>query len=103
MCRFLIAGLPVLALLAGCGGLGAPAGGAAAAPAARPAAVPEGKPPAGMVRIPGGTFMMGTDESPFPYETPAHEVTVDPFYIDVTEVTNAQFARFVAATHYVTS
>ena len=37
-----------------------------------------------------------------PREKPAHQVTVDGFYIDVTEVTNAQFKAFVEATNYVT-
>jgi sulfatase modifying factor 1 len=64
----------------------------------------------GMVRLPGGTFTMGHDGSfdtpygrkEFPEEQPAHRVTVGPFWIDETEVTNAQFAQFVAATGYVT-
>jgi formylglycine-generating enzyme required for sulfatase activity len=57
--------------------------------------------PAGMVRIPGGTFWMGRDDGP-PDERPAHEVTVKPFFMDTTEVTNAQFAEFVKATGYKT-
>jgi len=64
----------------------------------------------GMVRLAGGTFTMGHDggfETPygrkeFPEEQPAHRVTVGPFWIDETEVTNAQFARFVEATGYLT-
>lgn len=55
-----------------------------------------------MVRIPGGTFVMGTDHTPWPFEGPAHPVTVDPFFIDAYEVTNAQFAQFVKATGYQT-
>jgi len=54
----------------------------------------------GMVLIPGGTFLMGNDE--YPDSRPIHEVTVSSFYIDRTEVTNAQFARFVAETGYKT-
>ncbi|HEU4754201.1 MAG TPA: SUMF1/EgtB/PvdO family nonheme iron enzyme, partial [Armatimonadota bacterium] len=65
------------------------------APAAAPA------PPPGMVRIPGGTFRMGTD-SGFASEGPAHAVSLRPFFIDRHEVTNAEFARFVAATGYRT-
>jgi sulfatase modifying factor 1 len=38
-----------------------------------------------------------------PDEQPAHRVRVDGFWIDETEVTNAQFARFVEATGYVTT
>lgn len=53
-----------------------------------------------MVYIPGGTYLMGSDE--FPDTRPVHKVTVDGFWIDVHEVTNAQFARFVAATGYQT-
>lgn len=54
----------------------------------------------GMVLIPGGTFLMGNDE--FPDSRPIHEVFVSPFYMDRTEVTNAQFARFVEETGYKT-
>ena len=61
-------------------------------------------PPAGMVRIPGGTFQMGTDdELGWADEKPAHRVRVDSFWIDETTVTNAQFRRFVEATGYVTT
>jgi formylglycine-generating enzyme required for sulfatase activity len=56
---------------------------------------------AGMVWIAGGSFTMGS-EAERPEEGPAHEVTVGGFWIDRHEVTNAQFARFVAATGYVT-
>ncbi len=60
------------------------------------------KPP-GMVWIPGGEFAMGTDEEEaYPAERPAHRVQVDGFWMDQTEVTNDQFAAFVAATKYVT-
>ena len=57
-----------------------------------------------MVRIPGGDFSMGTDATVFTAdgEGPTREVTVKPFYMDVYEVTNAEFARFVEATDYVT-
>ena len=54
-----------------------------------------------MVWIAGGTFTMGADEER-PEERAAHEVSVGGFWIDRHEVTNAQFARFVAATGYVT-
>jgi formylglycine-generating enzyme required for sulfatase activity len=54
-----------------------------------------------MVRIPGGTFTMGTDEG-FPFEGPAHRVTLKPFLLDRTEVTVAEFARFVRAARYKT-
>ena len=61
------------------------------------------KPPAkDMVWIPGGTFMMGSNDH-YPEEAPAHPVTVDGFWMDQYTVTNAQFSRFVEDTDYVTS
>lgn len=56
----------------------------------------------GMARVPGGMFRMGSD-SAYPEEAPAHRVEVDPFWIDRHLVTNAEFARFVAATGHVTT
>ncbi len=61
-----------------------------------------GPTPPGMRWIPGGTFQMGTDDPKFPDEAPPHAVTLDGFWIDETEVTNAQFREFVDATGYVT-
>jgi len=55
----------------------------------------------GMERIAAGSFMMGSDLH-YPEEAPAHRITVDEFFIDRYAVTNAEFARFVAATGYVT-
>jgi len=58
----------------------------------------------GMVFIKGSSFMMGGDnEQASPDEYPKHKVTVKDFWIDETEVTNAQFAKFVEATGYVTT
>ena len=54
-----------------------------------------------MVFIEGGKFLMGTNAG-LPYEGPAHEVTVEPFWMDAHEVTVAEFARFVESTGYVT-
>lgn len=54
-----------------------------------------------MVWLPGGRFTMGSDEF-YPDERPAHETSVEPFWIDRTPVTNEDFARFVADTGYVT-
>jgi formylglycine-generating enzyme len=60
--------------------------------------------PPGMVWIPGGDFLMGTDsELGWPDEKPAHPVRVDGFWMDAHEVTNAQFRKFVEATGYVTT
>jgi serine/threonine-protein kinase len=55
---------------------------------------PGGGVPVGMISVPGGEFMMGRDDGN-DYEKPAHLVTVDPFFIDKTEVTNAEYAEFV--------
>ncbi len=54
-----------------------------------------------MVWVPGGTFTMG-EEPRYPEEGPPREVTVAGFWMDAHEVTNDQFAAFVAATGYVT-
>jgi sulfatase modifying factor 1 len=55
----------------------------------------------GMIAIPGSTFAMGSDRF-YPEEAPVRQVRVDPFWIDATPVTNAEFAAFVAATGHVT-
>lgn len=56
-----------------------------------------------MVWIPGGTFIMGTDEKDaYDHERPAHQVRVDGFWMDDAEVTNEAFAHFAEATGYVT-
>lgn len=55
--------------------------------------------------LPGGTFTMGDqhgDGLAADGETPVHQVTLSPFSIDVTSVTNADYARFVDATGYRT-
>jgi formylglycine-generating enzyme len=58
----------------------------------------------GMRPIPGGIFVMGSDEEfAWPEERPAHKVRISRFHLDETEVTNASFAEFVKATGYVTS
>ncbi|MBC7922671.1 MAG: formylglycine-generating enzyme family protein [Ferruginibacter sp.] len=65
---------------------------------------PGSGPTAGMVWIPGGTFGMGADsDQARPDEYPKHAVTVDGFWMDAHEVTNAQFREFVAATGYLTT
>ena len=68
--------------------------------------------PDGMVWIPGGEFSMGAQDPREMSDTigmqatrdsrPIHRVYVDGFWMDKTEVTNAQFAAFVQATGYVT-
>lgn len=54
----------------------------------------------GMVYVPGGRFVMG--DTYYPEERPLREVEVEGFWMDRTEVTNAEFASFVTATGYVT-
>ncbi len=54
----------------------------------------------GMKWIPGGSFEMGTND--FVDAKPIHQVKVNGFLMDEHEVTNAQFAKFVAATNYIT-
>ena len=62
---------------------------------------PVESPHPGMVFVPAGNFTMGAD-STFPEEGPASPQSVAGFWMDRTEVTNAQFASFVAATGYRT-
>ncbi len=56
----------------------------------------------GMVYIPGGLFVMGSNEGNAD-ETPVHDVTVAPVWMDKTEVTNEQFSKFVEMTGYITA
>lgn len=64
---------------------------------------PSGETPPGMIWIDGGEFDMGsTFRLARADERPIHRVRVDDFWIDETEVTNAQFSEFVEATGYVT-
>lgn len=57
-----------------------------------------------MVFIPAGEFLMGAnDKEGREDEYPQHSVSLNSFWIDVTEVTNASFAKFVAATGYLTT
>jgi serine/threonine-protein kinase len=60
-----------------------------------------------MVYVPAGSFLMGSDSevdpAAGPNEQPPHEISLDAFWLDQTEVTNAMFGRFVANTGYVTT
>jgi sulfatase modifying factor 1 len=67
--------------------------------------------PPGMVWIPGGEFSMGSEDprgmtaggrESMSDARPIHRVYVDGFWMDRTDVTNAEFARFVRATGYIT-
>jgi formylglycine-generating enzyme required for sulfatase activity len=53
--------------------------------------------PPGMVLIPGGSYMMG-HASGQGISTPAHPVTLPPFFMDTHEVSNHQYAEFCKAT-----
>ena len=55
----------------------------------------------GFVDIPGGGFVNGA-HAVYPEEGPPQQVFVSPFRLQAHEVTNSQFAEFVAATGYVT-
>ena len=67
----------------------------------------------GMIKIEGGEFSMGGNNQaanaslpgtqPRPDEFPNHNLSIDGFWIDETEVTNSQFEKFVKATGYVTT
>ncbi len=61
-----------------------------------------GTPDAGMQWIAPGRFAMGSEQFR-PEEAPVRETFVDGFWIDAHDVTNAQFAKFVAETGYVTT
>jgi sulfatase modifying factor 1 len=69
------------------------------------------KSPTGMVWITGGEFSMGAQDPPemnmvgmqaTTDSRPIHRVYVDGFFMDKSDVTNAQFAGFVKATGYIT-
>ena len=56
-----------------------------------------------MAYVPGGEFLLGRDGEDIPEkenEKPAHPVSVAPFFIDLTEVTNEQYQKFVEAKGY---
>lgn len=62
-------------------------------------------PPEGMLWIPSGSFTQGAvpqDQMAMNHEKPQHSVTVDGFFMDITEVTNTEFSKFVQETGYVT-
>ncbi len=82
-------------MLAGCAGQGAPADVASRG-------APDGM---RQWRVPAGAFAMGSawlDPLRFGWEKPRRRVILDAFWIDQTEVSNEQFARFVSASGYVT-
>jgi serine/threonine-protein kinase len=66
-------------------------------PTPTPTTLPKAKPD--LVPIDSGTFQMGRKNGPAE-ETPAHLVTVQPFFMDRTEVTNKEYADFVRETNH---
>lgn len=93
-------------------------GGAEQARTDKPSETPKTEPrpvPEGLVLIEGGSFMMGRNLTEaeknfevsasgrrfkiFSYDYPAHAMNVPTFYLDKTEVSNAQYAEFVQATN----
>ena len=58
----------------------------------------------GMVFIEGGKFLMGGDnDEARSDEYPKHSVEISSFWMDETEVTNAQFKKFIDETGYITT
>ena len=53
----------------------------------------------GMVWVPGGTFLMGSNDGGID-EKPEHKVTVNGFYMDTTEVTQAEYERVMGVRHW---
>ncbi len=101
----------MVAILMACFGANATSPMQAADAVPKAAATTESAAPAGMVRIPGGEFRMGTEDprdkacggrESMADARPIHPVRVDAFWMDATEVTNAEYRKFVDATHYVT-
>ncbi|HEY7482502.1 MAG TPA: ergothioneine biosynthesis protein EgtB [Gemmatimonadales bacterium] len=67
-----------------------------------PSATAGWAPPSEMVRFPGGTIEIGTDDRSEAYdnERPPHRVEVPPFFIDAHPVTNGDYLRFMKAGGY---
>lgn len=75
------------------------------APAETPTPAPTPEAPEGMVYVPTGAFQMGTNDTGGIVpgdQSPQHEVTIPAFFIDKTEVTNAQYKKYCDATKYPT-
>ena len=87
--------LPIALLLAGCSADDKQEVARTSGPAC------EGIAEAEMIWVEGGSFTLGENPK-YREEGPPREVSVDGFWISQTEVTNAQFAKFVAETGYVT-
>ena len=74
--------------------------------APRRTALPRGRrlaDPGFMARFPGGTVRLGMTDPAWPDDEPAQEIKLDPFWIDIMPVTNADFITFMAAGGYMTA
>jgi eukaryotic-like serine/threonine-protein kinase len=63
---------------------------------------PDNRPPSDMVLVNGGKFKMGIDKpltDAEAFATPAHEIEVQSFYLDTSEVTNEDYYQFIKATN----
>ena len=80
----LIVSITLLVVFSGCSKDDNPAG-------------PSNNAPAGMVLVPAGSYSMGADYWA-PYSLPIHTVNVPAFYMDIYEVTNAQYKAFCDST-----
>jgi sulfatase modifying factor 1 len=83
-----------------------PSGQTAPAPSAANSSSTEVKFPEKLISLPGGPFLMGTDDPEAWLEDgegPVREVTLSPFALDATAVTNAEFAAFVEETKHQTA
>jgi iron(II)-dependent oxidoreductase len=72
---------------------------------ATPTATPDDPPrPAAMVKFPGGSIEIGTNDRSAAYdnERSRHRMALAPFWIDVAPVTNGEYLRFIAANGYTT-
>lgn len=67
-----------------------------------PPPAPDAAPSPAEVLVPGGPFVMGTDDDPWAYdnERPAHRVHVDAFHLDTTPVSNGAYQAFVESGGY---
>ena len=62
----------------------------------------EGRTGVDMARLPAGGITMGSNDGP-PEEQPLHDIKISEVWMDRTEVTNEQFAKFVAVTKHITT
>lgn len=102
--RVCVSCVALLTVLAACDGVESSSSAVDAPVRAAASSTPARAAPPGMVWIPAGEFLMGgNDPLARADELPRHKVRVDAFWMDETEVTNAQYEAFVVATGFVTT